>query len=135
MKPDGITVVSYHPGYVATALFETAIAKRAPKSMIQKGTFGRKVLDTYLAWSLGQIDLWTGTQTSLHVALNEDVPNHNGKFFAQSCSPKESLTSKSMYKGGWPLIDENPATTRGDLTPANAEALWKLSMEVCKKRL
>lgn len=48
---------------------------------------------------------WASAQTSLHVLLSEDAPNHSGKYFSQH----SVLYRDGEYKkGGWPMQTPNP---------------------------
>ena len=44
-------------------------------------------------------------QTSLHVLLSDDAPNHNGAYFSQSSVLYRDPGTKD---GGWPMPSPNP---------------------------
>lgn len=44
-------------------------------------------------------------QTSLHVLLSDDAPNHSGAYFSQSSVLYKDKPSKA---GGWPMETPNP---------------------------
>ena len=44
-------------------------------------------------------------QTSLHVLLSDDAPNHNGAYFSQS---SVLYRDKGAKNGGWPMKSPNP---------------------------
>ena len=48
---------------------------------------------------------WASAQTSLHVLLNDDVPNHPGAYFSQS---SVLYRDKECRDGGWPMASPNP---------------------------
>eukprot|EP00400_MALV-I_sp_L67-5_P000637 gene637-232_t len=124
VKQDNITVVSHHPGYVATNLLNHKLPKSVPKFIV----------NLYLKYSLGQIDVWTGCQTTIHCAVSDQVKKHSGRFFAQSNSPNETVSSKEMLKGGWPLVP-HPANARGACTEEAARDLWEVTRAQCVRWL
>ena len=48
---------------------------------------------------------WASAQTSLHVLLSEDAPNHSGAYFSQS---SVLYSDKPCRDGGWPMTSPNP---------------------------
>ena len=44
-------------------------------------------------------------QTSLHVLLSDQAPNHNGAYFSQSSI---LYKDKGTKDGGWPMVSPNP---------------------------
>ena len=44
-------------------------------------------------------------QTSLHVLVSEDAPNHSGAYFSQH---SVLYRDKECKKGGWPMLSPNP---------------------------
>jgi hypothetical protein len=44
-------------------------------------------------------------QTSLHVLLSDDAPNHSGAYFSQH---SYLYSDKECKKGGWPMESPNP---------------------------
>lgn len=44
-------------------------------------------------------------QTSLHVLLSDQAPNHNGAYFSQSSI---LYKDKGAKDGGWPMVSPNP---------------------------
>ncbi|WP_081805424.1 SDR family NAD(P)-dependent oxidoreductase [Actibacterium mucosum] len=51
---------------------------------------------------------WASAQTSLHVLLSDDAPNHNGTYFSQS---SVLYRDKECRDGGWPMASPNPNAT------------------------
>ena len=48
---------------------------------------------------------WASAQTSLHVLLSDDAPNHSGAYFSQSSI---LYRDKECRNGGWPMTSPNP---------------------------
>ena len=93
-----ISVVSLHPGFVATNLLNHNFPALVPKWIV----------NMFLMYKLGQIDIWTGVQTTLHCCLNDDVRHHTGEFYAQRNSPNGSKTKfQIFYKRGFSAADRN----------------------------
>ena len=63
-------------------------------------------------------------QTSLHVLLSDDAPNHSGAYFSQS---SVFYRDKGYHDGGWPMTSPNPNAT--DMV--NARRL----VEIARKRV
>jgi retinol dehydrogenase-13 len=62
-------------------------------------------------------------QTSLHVLLSDDAPNHSGAYFSQS---SVLYSDRECRKGGWPMTSPNPNTKDMD----TAKKLVELSYEL-----
>jgi hypothetical protein len=48
---------------------------------------------------------WESAQTSLHVLLSDDAPNHSGAYFSQH---SVLYRDKECRPGGWPMKSPNP---------------------------
>jgi retinol dehydrogenase-13 len=62
-------------------------------------------------------------QTSLHVLLSDDAPNHSGAYFSQS---SVLYNDREYRKGGWPMISPNPNARDMD----TAKKLVEMSYEI-----
>ena len=62
-------------------------------------------------------------QTSLHVLLSDDAPNHSGAYFSQH---SVLYRDKECRKGGWPMTSPNPNAKDMD----TARKLVDLSYEI-----
>lgn len=58
---------------------------------------------------------WASAQTSLHVLLNDDVPNHSGAYFSQH---SVLYRDTECRKGGWPMETPNPNARNMDTARA-----------------
>ena len=111
LKGTGVTTASIHPGWARSnfgsggGLFTRtlmAIARPLTRSMSDSN--------------------WASAQTSLHVLLSDDAPNHSGAYFSQS---SVLYRDKDCRNGGWPMASPNP--NAHDM--AKAERL----VEMCRK--
>ena len=90
----GVTAVSLHPGW-------------ARSNFGSGGGFLMSALMTIarpLTRSMSDSN-WAAAQTSLHVLINDDVPNHNGAYYSQS---SVLYRDKECRDGGWPMQTPNP---------------------------
>jgi NAD(P)-dependent dehydrogenase (short-subunit alcohol dehydrogenase family) len=92
LEGTGVTAVSVHPGWVKTRLIRHTIP-----------VWLQNALGPLLR-SRGLIDVWEGSQTTLHALLAEDIPRHNGAFFSQ----RGEYRDPKANRGGWPLPSPNP---------------------------
>lgn len=94
LKGTGVTTASIHPGWARSNF----------------GSGGGFVMDTLMAIarpltrSMSDSN-WASAQTSLHVLLSDDAPNHNGAYFSQS---SVLYRDKECRDGGWPMKSPNP---------------------------
>ncbi|MGH1341816.1 MAG: SDR family oxidoreductase [Nannocystales bacterium] len=108
LESTGVTAVSVHPGWVRTNL-----ARHSMPVWVQNYIL-RPVLGI-----MGMIEPWQGAQSSLHAALADDVPEHNGAYYSQLGIYRD----KSCNKGGWPMKSPSPAAN----DDATADALYEKS--------
>jgi len=64
------------------------------------------------------INVWDGSQTSLHCILSEPSALENGAFYSQF----GVYADEYAKPGGWPMRNPNP-----EATPENAAKLWDTS--------
>jgi hypothetical protein len=66
---------------------------------------------------------WESAQTSLHVLLSDDAPNHSGAYFSQH---SVLYRDKECKPGAWPMESPNPHAKDMDA----ARKLVELSYEL-----
>uniref|UniRef100_A0A7S0ACP9 Protochlorophyllide reductase n=1 Tax=Pyrodinium bahamense TaxID=73915 RepID=A0A7S0ACP9_9DINO len=120
---NGITAVSVHPGCVAT---------NAQRHRVGQGCWSECV-KLALKYAIRMIDVWPGSQTTLHAILADSVVTHNGDHYAQAFSPslpfgQPVYETREQDSGGWPM--EEPSSFARD--PANLKRLWDLSQSAVK---
>ncbi|MDJ0626625.1 MAG: SDR family NAD(P)-dependent oxidoreductase [Rhodobacter sp.] len=102
LEGTGVTTASIHPGWARSNFgsgggFFThilmAIARPLTRSMSDSN--------------------WASAQTSLHVLLSDDAPNHSGAYFSQS---SVLYRDRECRDGGWPM--ESPYPNARDLNKA-----------------
>jgi light-dependent protochlorophyllide reductase len=94
LKGTGVTTASVHPGW-------------ARSNFGKGGGFFTNMLMT-LAQPLTRgmsNSNWESAQTSLHVLLSDDAPNHSGAYFSQH---SVLYRDKECRPGGWPMESPNP---------------------------
>lgn len=94
LKDTGVTTASIHPGW-------------ARSNFGSGGNFFLRALMTLarpLTRSISNSN-WESAQTSLHVLLSDDAPNHSGAYFSQH---SVLYRDKECRKGGWPMETPNP---------------------------
>jgi len=97
LQGTGVTTASVHPGWARSNF----------------GSGGSGVMNVALKMMqpiLYNLTSWTDSseesaQTSLHVLLSDDAPNHNGAYFSQH---SVLYRDKECKKGGWPMQSPNP---------------------------
>jgi retinol dehydrogenase-13 len=94
LQGTGVTTASVHPGWARSnfgsggnLLMRTAMALMRP--------FTRGMSDSNEE----------AAQTSLHVLLSDDAPNHSGAYFSQSSMLYRDSECRG---GGWPMTSPNP---------------------------
>jgi len=108
----GVTAYSLHPGWVQSKLM---------RHMVPCGCVGC-CLDCCCMKCTGQmINVWDGSQTSLHCILSEPEDLENGAFYSQFGIYKD----KASQAGGWPMKLPNP-----NATDENAARLWEESVKL-----
>ena len=112
LKDTGVTTASIHPGWARSnfgkggnLLMRTlmAIAKPLTKSISNTN--------------------WESAQTSLHVLLSDDAPNHSGAYFSQH---SVLYRDKECKAGGWPLKSPNPHASDMDAAKKLVKKSYKL---------
>lgn len=99
-----ITCVSLHPGFVYTELMRYTLSP-----------FVCGMISPMLKMFGGLINVWEGSQTTLHCCLNDSIPSHSGKFFSARKSPKMMYCDRpDLEDGGWPL-DRHPGEDSGTI--------------------
>lgn len=94
LEGSGVTAASIHPGW-------------ARSNFGSGGPFWMRALMTVMrpmTRSMSDSN-WASAQTSLHVLLNDDVPNHSGAYFSQS---SVLYRDRECRDGGWPMETPNP---------------------------
>jgi len=108
---NGVTAYSLHPGWVQTKLIRHAV----PGCV-------RCCLECCCMKCTGDmINVWDGSQTSLHCILSEPEDLENGAFYSQFGIYKD----KESKNGGWPMKLPNP-----NATEETAVRLWDESMKL-----
>uniref|UniRef100_A0A7S3Z3I6 Uncharacterized protein n=1 Tax=Lotharella globosa TaxID=91324 RepID=A0A7S3Z3I6_9EUKA len=110
-KKVDVTVVSHHPGWVATDLVRSVMPVWVQNYLIKP--FRRDVMDIH-----------GGAQVALHCLLDPSVPQHSGKFFSQTGLYQD----KKAAMGGLPMESPNPEAKDEKV----AERLYKVSRELVK---
>ena len=111
LKGTGVTTASIHPGW-AWSNFGSG-----------GGFFTRMLMAIARPLTRSMSDSnWASAQTSLHVLLSDDAPNHSGAYFSQS---SVLYRDKQCRDGGWPMQSPNPNAR--DMTKA------KRLVEACRK--
>lgn len=108
----GVTAYSLHPGWVQSNLIRHAVPGCC-KCCLE--CCAMKCVPN------GMINVWDGTQTSLHCILSEPEDLENGAFYSQFGVYKD----KASQAGGWPMKLPN-----AEATPENATRLWEESVKL-----
>jgi len=91
LKDSGVTVVSLHPGFVKTEIGRN-----------QNGFLGMILKPIVFLFAKNSTQ---GAMTTIHCAINKDVPNHSGRYFnnskVENLSPK--IENKEDAKRLWDL--------------------------------
>jgi NAD(P)-dependent dehydrogenase (short-subunit alcohol dehydrogenase family) len=94
LKDTGVTTASIHPGWARSNFGKGGnFIMRALMAIAQP--FVRGMTNSN----------WESAQTSLHVLLSDDAPNHSGAYFSQH---SVLYNDKECRPGGWPMESPNP---------------------------
>ena len=94
LQGTGVSVASIHPGWARSNFGSGG------------GLFTRMLMAIARPLTRGVSDSnWASAQTSLHVLLSDDAPNHSGAYFSQSSI---LYGDKECRDGGWPMASPNP---------------------------
>ena len=114
LEGTGVTTASIHPGWARSNFASGGNALwRAAMAVIRPVTRAFNTSDTNE----------DSAQTSLHVLLSDDAPNHSGAYFSQS---SVLYRDPGTRDGGWPMESPNPHA----LEMATARALVARSREL-----
>jgi retinol dehydrogenase-13 len=94
LEGTGVTTASVHPGW-ARSNFGSGGGFFMRMLMAVMRPFTRSMTDSNE----------DSAQTSLHVLLSDDAPNHSGAYFSQS---SVLYRDRECRDGGWPLTSPNP---------------------------
>ena len=96
LKGTGVTTASVHPGWARSNFGGGGnFMMRAAMAMMRPFVNGMGMTDSNEE----------SAQTSLHVLLSDDAPNHSGAYFSQSSVLYRDAECKD---GGWPMVTPNP---------------------------
>ncbi len=94
LEGTGITTASVHPGWARSNFGSGG------------GAFMKLIMAVARPFTSGMSDSnWESAQTSLHVMLADDVPEHSGEYYSQS---SVLYRDKECKNGGWPMRSPNP---------------------------
>ena len=104
LKGTGVTTASVHPGW-------------ARSNFGSGGGFVMRTMMKMMQPIIYNLTSWTDSseesaQTSLHVLLSDDAPNHSGAYFSQH---SVLYRDKECKRGGWPMKSPNPNATDMDM--------------------
>ena len=94
LKGTGVTTASIHPGWARSNFGGNGLLMKVLRVL----TFPFR---PFLTDSNEE-----SAQTSLHVLLSDDAPNHSGAYFSQS---SVLYRDKNCRDGGWPMESPNPS--------------------------
>ena len=94
LKGTGVTTASIHPGW-ARSNFGKGGNWLMTTLMVLASPFTRGISNSN----------WESAQTSLHVLLSDNAPDHSGAYFSQH---SVLYRDKECKKGGWPMESPNP---------------------------
>jgi len=115
LEGTGVSAFSVHPGWIRSNLVASSNGA--------VGKFVQNVLLRPFAGALGTMSWFEGAQTSLHCLLDDDAPNHNGKFFSQNSILYPNPENRP---GGWPMKSPHPRAGDAEL----AGKLYQRSLEL-----
>jgi NAD(P)-dependent dehydrogenase (short-subunit alcohol dehydrogenase family) len=112
LKGTGVTTASVHPGW-------------ARSNFGKGGGFLTSMLMTIAQpFTRGMSNSnWESAQTSLHVLLSDDAPNHSGAYFSQH---SVLYNDKECRPGGWPMKSPNPHASDMDAAKKLVEMSYEL---------
>ena len=93
LEGTGVATASIHPGWARSNFGGDGLVMRVFRTLIRP-------VQGFLTDSNED-----SAQTSLHVLLSDDAPNHSGAYFSQS---SVLYRDKGCRDGGWPLESPNP---------------------------
>ena len=97
LKGTGVTTASVHPGWARSNFGSGGnLLIRMILGLMQP------IVYNLTSWTDSSED---SAQTSLHVLLSDDAPNHSGEYFSQHSILYRDQKCK---KGGWPMQSPNP---------------------------
>ena len=97
LEGSGVTVAAVHPGWARSNFGKGGnLVIRMLMSLTQS------IIYNLTSWTDSSED---SAQTSLHVLLSDDAPNHSGAYFSQH---SVLYNDKECKKGGWPMKSPNP---------------------------
>ena len=112
LEGTGVSAFSVHPGWIRSNLAQ----HMAP-------VWVQNVLMRPFSGLLGMMSWFEGAQTTLHCLLDDDAPNHSGKYFSQNSI---FYPNKEDRSGAWPMHSPNPYAHDVNL----AEQLYHRSVEL-----
>jgi NAD(P)-dependent dehydrogenase (short-subunit alcohol dehydrogenase family) len=112
LKGTGVTTASVHPGW-ARSNFGSGGGFMMRMLMAIMRPFTRSMTDSNEE----------SAQTSLHVLLSDDAPNHPGAYFSQS---SVLYRDRECQDGGWPLKSPNPNASDMDTARKLVAKSYKL---------
>ena len=96
LEGTGVTTASIHPGWARSNFGSGG------NFLINALVIVARPIFKFIKASDSNVD---SAQTSLHVLLSDDAPNHNGAYFSQSSILYRDEGTKN---GGWPMKSPNP---------------------------
>lgn len=123
LRARNITTVSLHPGFVNTELMRYT----APLPI--------QIIFKFVSrFFKGMIDVWAGSQTTIHCCVSDTTPKNNGAFYSAAFSPSHQYVGRDDLKpGGWPM--KHPGWDSGTITDQKVETMKRVSMITCEKWL
>ena len=109
----GVSAFSVHPGWIRSNLIASSGGA--------VGKFVQNVLMRPFAGVLGTMSWFEGAQSTLHCLLDDDAPNHSGKYYSQNSI---LYPDKENRPGGWPMSSPNPLAHDTEL----AKKLYHVSL-------
>jgi len=97
LKGTGVTTASVHPGWARSNFGSGG-------GLLMRMIMGAMRLIFHNLTSRTDSSEYSA-QTSLHVLLSDDAPNHSGSYFSQH---SVLYNDKECKKGGWPMTSPNP---------------------------
>ena len=97
LEDTGVSTASVHPGWARSNFGSGGgLFMRTMMKVIQP------IIYNLTSWTDSSEE---SAQTSLHVLLSDDAPNHSGAYFSQH---SVLYRDKECKKGGWPMKSPNP---------------------------
>ena len=97
LRGTGVSTASVHPGWA-----RSNFGSGGPWYMQMIMKMMQPIIYNLTSWTDSSEE---SAQTSLHVLLSEDAPNHSGAYFSQHSI---LYRDKECKKGGWPMKSPNP---------------------------